>query len=397
MRKVISREDGIKLMIQSGRLELKREVLPITEALDRRSASSIEAPFDIPQFSRSTRDGYAVNHLDVKGVSEGTPAYLNLVGEVKVGELPKVSIALGETVRVFTGSYLPEGSDAVVMDEFAEEDQGVVEIYRSVSAGENVFAKGEDCQKGTLILGYGEKITLGKIGLLSAYGLVKVEVIRLRVGIISTGDEIVSPGISLPPGKIYDVNSFTLYALLKKWGADPWIYGVVPDNLNDLISAMKTSLEESDLVILSGGSSIGARDFTKEVFRKLDGELMIEGLNISPGRPTIAGWIRNKPVFGLPGHPVSSLVAARVFLLPTLERMLGLSNERPIFAPIVTNLPSDVGVEEFICASWGEKGVVPIWGKSGAISRIEKGGLLIRIPEGIEGYKEGEVVEVWSI
>ena len=398
MRKVISREKAIKIMSEAGKPPLRSKILSLSEALGKRSASNLKAPFDLPPLSRSTRDGYAVNHRDLKGVSEGMPAYLNLIGEIRVGELPNISISLGEAVRVFTGSYLPQGADAVVMNEFVEESQGVIEVYRSVAAGENVLAKGEDWPQGSTILDYGERINLGKVGLLAAYGFDKVEVIELRVGIASTGDEVVSPGNELPAGKIYDINSYTLYSLLKNWGAEPWIYGVVSDNLDKLVEVLDFLLDKSDVVVLSGGSSIGVRDYTRELFRKLKGDLLIEGLNISPGKPTVAGWIRGKPVFGLPGHPISSIVSARVFMIPALESMLGVANqEEPFFIRIGTNLPSVLGVEEFICACLGDKCILPIWGKSGAISRVARGNFLIRVPEDVEGYREGEVVEVWSI
>lgn len=397
MRRVISREEAIELLSKEGSINFKPKRLPLTDALGKRSAYQIKAPFDLPELSRSTRDGYAVNHLDLKGISESMPAYLTLVGEVKVGELPNFSISLGEAARVFTGSYLPEGADAVIMDEFVEESQGVIQVYRSVAAGENVFGKGEDWSRETPILNFGEKITVGKVGLLAAYGFDKVEVLEVKVGIASTGNEVISPGFELSPGKIYDINSFTICSLLKNWGADPWIYGVIPDDLSRLIGALEELLSKSDVVVFSGGSSVGAHDYTKELFKRFGGKILIEGINISPGKPTIAGWIKEKLVFGLPGHPVSSVVSARVFLIPTLEKILKVEGDSLLFLPLLLNLPSKLGVEEFVCASLNREGVLPIWGKSGAIGRIARGGFLIRIPEGVEGYKEGEVVEVWSI
>ncbi|MCX8128213.1 MAG: molybdopterin molybdotransferase MoeA [Synergistetes bacterium] len=397
MRRVISREEAIDLLSKEGSIGFRSKSVSLVDTIGRRSALRIMAPFDLPELSRSTRDGYAVNHLDLKGVSESMPAYLTLIGEIKVGEVPNIFISPGEAVRVFTGSYLPEGADAVVMNEFVEESQGTVQVYKSVAPGENIFRKGEDWLGGTTILDFGERISIGKVGLLAAYGFNKVEILELKVGIVSTGDEIVSPGAKPSLGKIYDINSFTLYALLRSWGADPWIYGVVPDDLNMLLQALEETLEKSDVVVFSGGSSIGARDYTKELFKKFNGNLVIEGINISPGKPTIAGWIRNKPVFGLPGHPVSSIVAARVFLIPIIERMLGIEEDKPLFLPLLTNLPSKLGVEEFVIASLSSNGVVPVLGKSGAIGRIAKGGFLIRIPEHVEGYNKGEVVEVWNI
>lgn len=397
MRKVISREEGIELLSREGEVSFKSQSLPLINALGKRAASQVKAPFDLPELPRSTRDGYAVNHLDLKGVSESMPAYLTLVGEIRIGELPNISISLGEAVKVFTGSYLPKGADAVVMDEFVEESHGIIQVYRSVASGENVLGKGEDWPKEMPILSFGEKITVGKVGLLAACGFDKVKVLEIKIGIASTGNEVLSPGVKLIPGKIYDVNSFTIYSLLKNWGADPWIYGVVPDDLSKLIQALEELLSESDIVVLSGGSSIGAHDYTKELFRRFGGQIIIEGINISPGRPTIAGWIKGKLVFGLPGHPVSSVVSARVFLIPTLEKILKVEGDNLLFLPLLVNLPSKLGIEEFVCASLNGRGVMPIWGKSGAIGRVARGGFLIRVPEDVEGYREGEVVEVWSI
>lgn len=399
MRKVISRKEAISKLIKGVKFSPEVKSVLVIDALGKRSASSVSAPWDLPVFSRSTRDGYAVNHIDVKGVSEGIPAYLRLVGEVKVGELPKeVSVSLGEAVRVFTGSYLPEGADAVVMEEFVEESQGMIEVYKPVSFGENVLARGEDWRRGELILRKGERLSPGKLGVLSAYGFKEISVFDLKVGIVSTGDELVNPGETLPEGKIYDVNSYVLFALLKEWGATPRLYGIVPDDISELECILKKILEENDVAVLSGGSSIGVRDYTKELFRKFNGELVVDGLNISPGKPTLAGWIMGKPVFGLPGHPVSSAVVAKVFMLPALEEFLGYKSDFfPIFAPILGNLPSQIGVEEFVCARFSHGGIEPVWGKSGAIGRVAKGGFLIRVPEEVEGYIEGEVVEVWSI
>ncbi|KUK18822.1 MAG: Molybdenum cofactor synthesis domain protein, partial [Thermodesulfobacterium commune] len=293
--------------------------------------------------------------------------------------------------------YLPNGADAVVMDEFVEESSGVIEVYRSVAAGENVISAGEDCLQGSTILNFGEKISVGKLGLLAAYGFDSVNILDVKVGIVSTGDEIVSPGSQLSSGKIYDINSFTLYALLKKWGANPYIHTPVPDDLEMLKKVLEELLDNSDVIIFSGGSSVGTRDHTKELFKLFNGKLIIEGINISPGKPTLAGWVKDKLVFGLPGHPVSSVVSARVFLIPVIERILGIDGEPVLYLPVLSNLPSKLGVEEFVCASVNEKGVFPILGKSGAISRIANGGFLIKIPDGVEGYKEGEVVETWSI
>ncbi len=398
MRRVASRREAIEKLTDGRKLYPSVENLPVETSIGRRSALDINAPWDLPVFPRSTLDGYAVNHLDVKGISESMPAYLRVIGEVKVGELPNISVSLGEAVRVFTGSYIPLGADAVVMEEFVEESQNMIEVYKSVSAGENILAKGEDWSKGTSILRRGEKITLGRIGVLSAYGFRSISVFTLRVGIVSTGDELVNPGEDLTKGKIYDVNSYVLFALLKEWGATPRLYGIVPDDLGKLERVLRTILRDNDIAVLSGGSSIGIRDYTKELFKKLGGDLLIDGLNISPGKPTLAGWIEGKPVFGLPGHPVSSVVASRVFMLPTLETLLGYKSEPSlIFAPLLSNLPSRVGVEEFVCARFSDKGIEPIWGKSGAIGRVAKGGFLIRIPEEVEGCVKGEVVEVWSI
>lgn len=321
------------------------------------------APHGLPEFARSTVDGYAVRARDTYGASPSLPVYLRLRGEVPMGVLATVEARASECLLIHTGGMLPPGADAVVMlentqaasvdhESGSDESESEIEIHRAAASGENVIGVGEDVKAGQVVLGAGSRLRPQEIGGLMALGLTTVLVKRKpRIAVISTGDEIVDPQTQPAPGQVRDVNSSSLAALVADAGGEPVLLGVVPDRPDELASAARTALSTSDLVIISAGSSASARDLTASTINAL-GEpgVIVHGVNIRPGKPTILGICGGKVVIGLPGNPVSALVVARLFVVPAILKWLGLGEGRPqpsIRAKLSVNVASQTGREDW--------------------------------------------------
>mgnify|MGYP005843239115 FL=1 len=370
----------------------------LLEALGLTVARDIVAPEDVPGFDRSTMDGFAVRAGDTFGASEGLPAYLEVAGEVRVGEPPPGELAAGQAYRIATGGMLPPGADAVVMVEYTEPvDERTVGVTRPVAPGENIVRRGDDIRSGELLFAAGHRLRPQDIGLLAAAGIGRVPVLRRpRVGVITTGDEIV-PVDQLPgPGQVRDVNSFTNFGLVVACGGIPVLYGVVRDDFDSLHRTVARALDETDMVVISGGSSVGTRDMTARVVDAL-GEpgVLFHGLAVRPGKPTIGAVVAGKPVIGLPGHPVSAMVVFDLIARPLLN-----PNERrfPVKARITRQLRSAPGREDYVRVRLRrEDGALvaePILGKSGLIATMARADGLARIPLDSEGVQAGETVEV---
>jgi molybdopterin molybdotransferase len=390
--------------------------------LGRILAEDIVAPHPLPDFQRSTVDGYAVRARDTHGASDSLPTYLNLIGEVPMGDSPAFEISTGQCVLIHTGGMLPPGADAVVMLEYTQRtgsDAQVpttsdeIEIFRAVAEGENVIRIGEDVARGQVVLAKGSLLRPAEIGGLMALGITHVEVVRkARVGLISTGDEVIDPRQSPRPGQVRDVNSYTLAALVEKSGGAPKRYGVVSDEFDKLKEAVAGALAECDAVIITAGSSASTRDMTADVIRSL-GEpgVLVHGINTRPGKPTILGVCNGKAVIGLPGNPVSALVNGYLFVLPVIEKLLG-ALPRPkatILARLTVNLPSQAGREDWwpvrlFPFSSGREGrgegefrADPIFGKSNLIFTLAAADGLLRIHPDATGLSAGEIVEIFLI
>lgn len=306
---------------------LGAERATLDEALGRILAKSIEAKVDSPPFDRSEVDGYAVEASSVYGAEEDRPIRLKVIGESTVGALPKVAVSSGEAVEIATGAPLPRGANAVVMVEYSkEEGDGFVLVFRSLVPGENVAQAGSDVMVGDMALRQGIQLTHREIAVLAALGHGDVAVYkRPRVAILSTGDELASPGDVLAPGTIYDVNGVAISQMIKELGASPQYFGIVPDNYGDLKKAIEEALASHDLVLTSGSTSAGLGDMIYRIYDEL-GEpgVVVHGLKIRPGKPTIAAVIDGKLAIGLPGFPVSAMIAFSVFVQPMLLKMMGL-------------------------------------------------------------------------
>src|SRR6185436_8383178 len=338
------------------------ESIDVSSSLGRVLAQDLVAPHPLPDFQRTTVDGYAVRAQDTFGATDSLPAYLNLIGEVPMGDAPAFEISAGQCALIHTGGMLPNGADAVVMLEYTQSiapsglspegsGRGEIEIFRAVADGENAIRIGEDVVQGQLVLHKGTLIRPAEIGGLLALGITSVRVAKkIQVGLISTGDVVIDPSQTPRPGQVRDINSYTLGALVEKSGGVAKRYGIISDQLQALKDAAAQALSECEVVIITAGSSASTRDMTADVIRQL-GEpgVLVHGINTRPGKPTILGVCDGKAIIGLPGNPVSALVNGYLFVVPVIERLLGLlpTPKATVLAKLTVNLPSQAGREDW--------------------------------------------------
>ena len=385
---------------------LSFEKVHIEDSLHRVLDEDVISPINLPEFRRSTVDGFALKAKDTYGVSEKNPAILRLVGEIPMGQISNIEVNEGEAVKVATGGMVPTGADSVQMIEFTESiDSHTLHVFKTLSPLENVIQIGEDVKAGETVLHKGHLIRPQDIGLMAGIGKTDVFVfLRPRVAIISSGDEIV-PIENVPsPGEIRDINRYTIVSMVKEIGGIPIFLGIAKDRFNDLKEKIELGLRESDMVVITGGSSVGSLDLTGEVLQVFPGtEILAHGVSIRPGKPTLLADIDGKPFLGLPGHPVSAMVIFHFFGKPILKILSGLSREViwhqiKVKARASRNIPSVPGREDYVRVKLEEKdGMLwahPIFGKSGAISNLVHANGLIRIDINEEGLEQGEEAEV---
>ena len=360
--------------------------------------NSLKAAEQLPPFSRSTMDGFAVRARDTFGCSESEPALLNIIGEIAMGR-PGTEFTLkpGQAVHIWTGGELPDKGDGVVMVEYTHlMDSRTVEVFRPVAPGENIIRAGEDFEQDAEILPAKRMLRSQDLGVLAGLGITRLNVHRRpRVGIISTGDELVAPDQPLSPGKIRDINSTTLAALVTEAGGMPKCYGIIEDNLEKMLGICEQALRENDLLLLSGGSSVGRRDFTLQVLEGLHGsELLAHGVAIRPGKPTLLAARGNKAVFGLPGHVASAMVVFYLFVRPLLRLFAGLAPTHGLTEIQVTcreQIPSTIGREEYVRVSLEKDKhdtlpiATPVYGKSGLLRPLVAADGLLVIGRDVEG------------
>ncbi|MGI9952297.1 gephyrin-like molybdotransferase Glp [Moorellaceae bacterium AZ2] len=385
-------------------IQRKAAVRHLTEALGLELAEDVVAREDVPSFARATVDGFAVRASDTFGASESTPVTLRLCGEVLMGRPAEVGVGQAEAVAVSTGGMLPAGADAVIMLEHTESlPGGFLNVLRPVAPGENVMDKGEDVNRGQVVLGAGHRLRPQDMGVLAALGYTQIKVWEpWRVGIMATGNEIVPPEAQPGPGQVRDINSYTLYAQVQALGSQARLYGIVPDDLMLLRERFSQALAENNVVLLSGGSSVGTRDLTLQLLAEWGPDkLLFHGVSIRPGKPTLAAFIDGKMVFGLPGHPVSAMVSFELLVGPLLRygRFKGPEEEPVVEAVLSRNLSSDAGRDDYVrvrLVDGGEDGLVavPIVGKSGLISTMVKADGVLIIPSRKEGLEAGSRVKV---
>lgn len=382
------------------------ETVSLEDAFDRVLNVDLTSPEDLPDFFKSTMDGYAVQSKSTFGATESLPALLEITGEVSMGEAENIAVESGQAVKIPTGGMLPAGADGVVMVEYCSLlDERTLEISRAISPLENTIQPGDDFKKGAVILPAGKHLRPQDLGVLAGLGFLEVPVFRKpKVAILSTGDEMVPVSQTPGPGEVRDINRYTLGALCRNMGAVPIYMGICSDHFEPLREMVEKALKAADTVWISGGSSVGTRDFTLKVFETLpDFELLVHGISISPGKPTIIGRTGAKPVIGLPGHPASALVVAEVFMTRMLRTLSGnMDAHHGVHtvkqAILKRNIPSSGGREDYVRVRLEKDDenltAIPIFGKSGLISTLVEADGLIRIDMNTEGLYEGDEVDV---
>jgi molybdopterin molybdotransferase len=380
------------------------ERVALRDAHRRVLAVDIIANEDLPEFDKSTVDGYAVRAADTAGVTERVPAHLEVVGEVQMGTRPEFGVGPGEAARIPTGGMLPPGADAVIMVEHTEPQEGAVGTTRRAAPGENVIRRAEDVRGGEVVLRRGTRLRPQDLGLLAGIGVTEVEVfLQPRVAVLATGDEIIPPSRRPSIGQVRDINTYTLSALVQQEGGIPRVYGIIPDDREVLLQTLEDARRTTELVLVSGGSSVGVKDAVAWVINAMGRPgVIVHGVSIKPGKPTILGVVDGTPIIGLPGHPVSGMVIFDVFVRDLLRGLVGRTSPREfgrvVRARLQRRIPSAGGREDHVRVFLEERdGVlwaVPQLGKSGIITTMTRADGLVVVPLGQDGVAEGAEVAV---
>ncbi|HNZ26046.1 MAG TPA: molybdopterin molybdotransferase MoeA [Spirochaetota bacterium] len=403
MLEALSLSDALNLLeLNFKDFIIKSETVNINESLGRYIYSDVQSDQSIPNFNRSTVDGYAVISSDSFGASDSYPCRLKLIGSIKMGAPPDISLSSGETVYIPTGGELPNNSDSVVMVEYTDNyKDGYIYLNKPSSPGNNVILKGEDCKQGDVVLKKGDKISVKTIGILAGLGISEIEVYKkITVGIISTGDEIADITKNLNNSQVRDINSYALFNELLNFGITPIQLGIVKDNVEDINRIVNYCLSKYDVILLSGGSSKGIKDETINVLNRIPGaKILFHGLLIKPGKPTISAKIGNIPFFGLPGQPLAAYFVYKRLVEPFLKYLYNdVSNQFTIKARLTTNYPSNNGREEAVIVKLNSENneyiALPTFYKSGLISSLSKSDGFFIIPRESEGVMKDSIVDV---
>jgi len=405
-RKLVSLDEAMQILQQQVHAKpVGVEQVSLLQAHQRVLAKDVNAPLNVPPFNRSTVDGYAVKAENTFGADEENPVTLKLLGHATVGEMPKIVVEEKTTVGLVTGAPLPSGADAVVMTEYTAQKNNHVSVYSAVSKGENVMEAGSDIRKGETVIKRNQTLSSSDIGVLAALGYTKVDVYkRPKVAVISTGAEIVEPGESLPPAKIYDINAYTISAAVQECGGQPLNFGIIPDKMDELKATLKKALDSAEIVITSGGVSIGPMDVIPKVLNML-GEpgVIISGISIKPGKPTTIAVVDRKPVFSLPGHPTSSLLVFHILVRSIILKMAGRQQEALLVLKATTaeKMFQAKGRRTFVMVNLvrdrsGKLLARPVpSGLSGAITTLARADGFVVIPEMRQFLNAGEDVTVY--
>jgi molybdopterin molybdotransferase len=382
----------------------ERERVPTLTASGRVLAEEILCPHDVPGFARAAMDGYAVRAADLAQASRDSPVTLRVIGAAAMGQDPRTlpTVGEGEALEISTGAPVPPGADAVVMvEQTARLSDHTVQIFSAVEVGAHVLAADSDFRRGELVFRAGHKLRAVDIGALLAMGISQIQALRrVRVGLISSGDELVEVGEPLRPGQVYQINGHILRQLVEAEGAVGELLGIVPDDPAKLRAAVEQAVRTYDMVLLSGGSSVGRQDWTFRIFQEL-GEVLVHGIAIKPGRPTIFALIEGKPVIGLPGNPVSCVLVCEKFVRPVLARRGGVSvllpSHKLAAAQLMQTVRSTVGREDFIAVrvryDGGKLYAIPVAGHSNNISTLARADGILRVPPELEEIPQG--AQVW--
>ncbi len=412
---VVTREEALRTIDRHFRVPLlPQEEIAISDALGRVASEDIFSPEDLPEFDRSTMDGYAVRSADTFGATESLAALLKVVGDIPMGVMPVHALAKGEAMKIATGGALPKGADAVVMFEHVQVVDGTsIEVVKSVAPLENMVQAGDDIRKGETVLTRGHRIRPQDMAALAGLGLSRINVIkRPRVAIISTGNEIVPADAAPAPGRIRDSNSFNLEGLITQQGGVPLKKGIIPDDCARLKATLEDAMRDAHLILMTGGSSVGTADLTAKVINDMGGPgVLVHGVAIKPGKPLIIGVVgssgREVPVFGLPGHPAAVSICFDVFVRPVLARLSGevphpalegLPPYRTVKARLARSIASSPGREDHVRVTLEKRDdglwARPVFGASGLVSTLVKALGTVVVPLNEIGIEAGEEVEV---
>jgi len=390
-----SREKALETILSTVKPVERTEKIRIEEAGDRILATNIKAQSDVPPFDRAAMDGYAVKAEDTFNASSFNPVRLKITDVLHAGESTNTPVKSGRCIRIATGCPIPPGADAVVMVEFTEEEGDFVSIFRAVHPGANIAKRGEDIKKGEVILKEGDLLTPAKIGVLASLGHKEVLVYQKpRVAVIPTGSEICELGSPLREGQVYDVNSYTLTSVLLENGALVTRAPIVPDEIEEIRSVVARYIDH-DLIVFSGGSSVGEKDMLVNVIEEI-GTLLFHGVQIKPGKPTLFGLVNETPILGMPGYPTSCLSNAYIFLVPAIRKMARLPPKRPrtVKVKMGARIVSASGREQFLTVRIEDDVAYPVFKASGDITSLADADGYIILPVNLDVVEKGEEVTV---
>ncbi|MBI4362454.1 MAG: molybdenum cofactor biosynthesis protein [Euryarchaeota archaeon] len=396
LKSLISLEECRHILLDSVKPIQGVEEADLTGARGRVLAEPLQAGVDVPPFRRAAMDGYAVRAGDTYGAGNMSPRKLRRIESIHAGETPTRRVEKGTCTQIATGAPMPEGADAVVMVEDTEAQGEAILIYDAIHPGGNSSPAGEDIRRGTTILPAGAMLDPAKVGVAAALGVARVKVYRRpRVAVIPSGNEVVPPGGPLPAGKIYDVNTYTLSTLLAEHGAEPRTYPVALDTLASVKGTLEKALRECDMVVLSGGSSVGEKDLMVEAIGAL-GEVKFHGIAVKPGKPTLGAVARGKLILGMPGYPTSCLTNGYGVLVPVVRRLARLPPWEPRIqkVPMSRRITSTIGRHQFLPVRIQNGEAVPVFKESGAITSMSEADGYIEIPANVDLVEKGEMVEV---
>ena len=395
-KELISYEEALKKILKTIKPMQRIETISIGKASDRVLAEDIVAQMSLPPFDRAAMDGYAVKAEDTFGATQRKPKSLRVRGVLHAGQTSSEILTKDECIQIATGSPIPKGADAVVMVEFTHKENGNVNIARPVYPGANISPRGEDIEEGKMILEAGQQLSPARIGALAALGRKEVGVYQKpRITVVPTGTEIQEVGSSLKEGHIYDVNSYTLSSIAAKSGGIPKKYKTVLDTPPDIEEAIKKMLT-TDMIVFSGGSSVGERDLLVNVIEEL-GNILFHGIQIKPGKPTLFATIEEKPVFGMPGYPTSCLLNAYLFLVPGIRQMARLPPRIPITKrlPLAERVVSSTGRTQFLPVKIKEEEAYPVFKQSGAITSMTEADGYIILPINVDIAEKNQKFNVF--
>jgi len=391
----ISLEEARAIIGRSLRRIERVEGVPLDAAHGRVLAQEIVAPADVPPFSRAAMDGYAVRAADTAGATPERPAILTCVEKVFTGQMPSLTVGAGHCTEIATGAPMPPGADSVVMVEQTDADGAEVRIFAAADVGQNIGRQGADMKRGQLVMSPGEVLNASRVGAIAALGFAHVDVFaRPRVAILSTGNEIVEPGQPLQPGHIYDINRFTVAAVVTEHGGVAVPHRTAADTIQDLERALDECLED-DVLVFSGGTSVGERDLILDALASR-GEVLFHGISVKPGKPTAFGLVDGKPFFGMPGYPSSCLLNTHILLVPALRFIARLPalEQRTITLPLSRRVVSARDRHQFYTVRVANGEAIPAYKASGDITSMSQADGYFEITAEADAVEQGTLIDV---